>query len=216
MPVVTPLRASMASQKAVPNCEVFSEVMGPMFRCSRRSSVIARQTRPRPYFAMKLMVSGVTFSAASVKSPSFSRSSSSTTTIIRPLRISSMAAGTSAKEGGGMKANCSKAGFKQSKDRPRAVFENLIRIYNQGLERGLDLKPPSLKERLRDVLGILVAPGPLPQPGGAQILVGREFILPHHLLKLSDGWGDRPDRFGLPPVRISASLRHGRLCLAAR
>jgi hypothetical protein len=41
-----------------------------------------------------LMASGVTFSAASVRSPSFSRSSSSTTTIKRPARISAIATGT--------------------------------------------------------------------------------------------------------------------------
>ena len=44
---------------------------------------------------MKLMISGVTLSAASVKSPSFSRSSSSTITTIRPARNSSIAVGTS-------------------------------------------------------------------------------------------------------------------------
>src|SRR5271169_83147 len=97
MPVVTPVRASIASQKAVPYCEVFSALMGPRRRWSRRSSVMVRQTRPRPYFAMKLMASGVTFSAARVMSPSFSRSSSSTTTIMRPARISLIAVGTSAK-----------------------------------------------------------------------------------------------------------------------
>src|SRR6476646_4981684 len=43
---------------------------------------------------MKLMISGVTFSAAIVRSPSFSRSSSSTTTRMRPARISSIASGT--------------------------------------------------------------------------------------------------------------------------
>src|SRR5207253_1424160 len=41
---------------------------------------------------MKLMTSGVTFSAAMVRSPSFSRSSSSTTMIIRPSRRASTAA----------------------------------------------------------------------------------------------------------------------------
>src|SRR5882757_910938 len=95
MPVVTPWRASIASQKAVPYCEVFSAVMAPMRRCSSRSSVIARHTSPRPNLAMKLIASGVTFSAARVRSPSFSRSSSSTTTIIRPARISSIAVATS-------------------------------------------------------------------------------------------------------------------------
>ena len=92
---VTPSRASIASQNAVPYCEVFSAVMFPMRRWSSRSSVIARQTKPRPYLAMKLIASGVTFSAASVRSPSFSRSSSSTTTIMRPARISSTAVATS-------------------------------------------------------------------------------------------------------------------------
>src|SRR5271165_5212617 len=106
IPVVTPWRASIASQKAVPYCEVFSAVMGPMRRCSRRSSVMARQTRPRPYLAMKLMASGVTFSAARVRSPSFSRSSSSTTTIIRPARISSIAVGTSVKYELGVMERC--------------------------------------------------------------------------------------------------------------
>ena len=49
------------------------------------------QMRPRPYRAMKFTASGVTRSAAMRRSPSFSRSSSSTTTSIRPARISSMA-----------------------------------------------------------------------------------------------------------------------------
>src|SRR5271167_265548 len=67
--------------------------MGPMRKWSKRSSVMARHTKPRPYFAMKLIASGVTFSAARVKSPSFSRSSSSTTTTILPTRMSSRASG---------------------------------------------------------------------------------------------------------------------------
>jgi hypothetical protein len=46
---------------------------------------------------MKLMVSGVTNCAAIVRSPSFSRSSSSTTTTIRPWRMSSIAASIVAK-----------------------------------------------------------------------------------------------------------------------
>ncbi len=62
-----------------------------------RSSVMARQISPRPYLAMKLMASGVIFSAAMVRSPSFSRSSSSMTTIMRPARISSSAVSTSQK-----------------------------------------------------------------------------------------------------------------------
>ena len=64
-------------------------------RCSasQRSGVSARQIRPRPCVAMKLMASGVMHSAAMVRSPSFSRSSSSTTTSMRPARSSSIASG---------------------------------------------------------------------------------------------------------------------------
>src|SRR5512139_3393766 len=50
-----------------------------------------RHTSPRPWRAMKLIASGVTNSAARVKSPSFSRSSSSTRMTIFPARISSRA-----------------------------------------------------------------------------------------------------------------------------
>ena len=46
------------------------------------------QMSPRPCVAMKLMISGVTASAAQTRSPSFSRDSSSVRTIIRPLRNS--------------------------------------------------------------------------------------------------------------------------------
>ena len=54
----------------------------------RRSarSVSARQISPLPRFIMKLMISGVTSSAAQIRSPSFSRSSSSATTTILPAR----------------------------------------------------------------------------------------------------------------------------------
>jgi hypothetical protein len=46
---------------------------------------------------MKLIAAGVTFSAAITKSPSFSRSSSSTTMSMRPARISAMASSMVAK-----------------------------------------------------------------------------------------------------------------------
>src|ERR1035437_4051580 len=54
---------------------------------------------------MKLMASGVTNSAARVRSPSFSRSSSSTTTIMRPARTSASAPGTSVKGGSKVRAD---------------------------------------------------------------------------------------------------------------
>jgi hypothetical protein len=47
--------------------------------------------RPRPWVAMNAIASGVTNCAAIVRSPSFSRSASSTTTTNRPERMSSIA-----------------------------------------------------------------------------------------------------------------------------
>src|SRR5215216_4961133 len=61
---------------------------------SQRSPVSARQISPRPSLAMKLIASGVANCAAIVRSPSFSRSSSSHTTTMRPARISSRASST--------------------------------------------------------------------------------------------------------------------------
>src|ERR1700682_3673967 len=58
---------------------------------SIRSADIGRQIRPRPNFAMKLIASGVAFSAAMHKSPSFSRCSSSIMMIMWPRRVSSSA-----------------------------------------------------------------------------------------------------------------------------
>ena len=55
------------------------------------------QMRPRACVAMKLMISGVTFSAAQTRSPSFSRSSSSTMMIMRPSRMSAAASSMEAK-----------------------------------------------------------------------------------------------------------------------
>ena len=70
---------------------VFCDTISGISSSSSRSGVIDRQIRPRPYRAMKLIASGVTFSAAIVRSPSFSRSSSSTTMIILPARMASTA-----------------------------------------------------------------------------------------------------------------------------
>ena len=76
------------------------------------------------------------------------------------------------------------------------------------LQRGFDLETPRLEQGLRDELGILVAPRPLAQADGADVLVGSELELLDYLLKLGDGGDDGPDGFGLAPVRISASLWH--------
>ena len=50
------------------------------------------QSCPRPWVIMKLTISGVTFSAAQMKSPSFSRSSASMTMTISPRPMASTAA----------------------------------------------------------------------------------------------------------------------------
>ena len=97
MPVVTPSAASIGSLKAVPNIEVLRCETRGIARWSRRCSVRARQIRPRPWVAMKLIASGVACSAQRVRSPSFSRSESSTTTISRPWRSSSRASSTDTK-----------------------------------------------------------------------------------------------------------------------
>ncbi len=91
MPVVIPLAESTDTVNAVPKGEVFSDTIIVNPRCRTRSSVRGRQIKPRPYVAMKLMASGVTFSAAMQRSPSFSRSLSSIKMTIRPRRISAIA-----------------------------------------------------------------------------------------------------------------------------
>ena len=91
MPVVTPSRASTDTVNAVSNGDSFLAAMRSSPSSSQRSGVSARQISPRPSRAMKLIASGVANSAAMVRSPSFSRSSSSQTTTIRPARMSSIA-----------------------------------------------------------------------------------------------------------------------------
>src|SRR5579872_3553510 len=62
------------------------------------------------------------------------------------------------------------------------------------LQSRLDLKTPSLQKRLRDVLGILVLTRPLPQTGGAQILVGQELKFLYCLLERRNYGNYRSDR----------------------
>ncbi len=94
MPVVTPSRASMLMVKAVERLARFWSTIIGRSRVRMRSSVRLRQIRPRPCRAMKLIASGVHFSAAMTRSPSFSRSSSSTRITILPAAISSRAFAT--------------------------------------------------------------------------------------------------------------------------
>src|SRR5215211_4103574 len=90
MPVETPSFASMETVKAVPRREELWVIICGISRRSTISSAIGRQIKPLPWVAMKLMSSGVTSSAAMVRSPSFSRSSSSQTMTILPAFMSSM------------------------------------------------------------------------------------------------------------------------------
>ena len=97
MPVEIPSRASIETVNAVPCGASFCSVICRRPSSSQRSAVRQRQMSPRPWVAMKLTASGVTNWAAIVRSPSFSRSSSSTTTTNRPARISSIACSIVAK-----------------------------------------------------------------------------------------------------------------------
>ncbi len=91
MPVLVWLLASIDTQNAVSNVELFFATISGISSSSSRSGVIDRQISPRPYRAMKLIISGVIFSAAIVRSPSFSRFSSSTTMTILPARMAATA-----------------------------------------------------------------------------------------------------------------------------
>src|SRR5437764_1950286 len=93
MPVVTRWRASMLTLKAVPKRLVFLVTIGSMSSSSSRSAMQGMQIRPPPVLAMKAIHSGVTISAAMARSPSFSRSSSSTMMTGRPALNSSIASG---------------------------------------------------------------------------------------------------------------------------
>ncbi len=97
MPVVVPSRTSMLTVKAVPCEDVFFWTIGGRSSSSHRSAVSETQTRPRAKRAMKLTASGVTLSEAKIRSPSFSRSASSTTMICSPRRIRATASSTERK-----------------------------------------------------------------------------------------------------------------------
>ncbi len=90
IPVVVPCLKSTDVVKGVACKESLSlsATIRSKFNSFARCSVIAVQIKPLPCVDMKLIISGVHLSAAPMKSPSFSRASSSTTTINLPLRKS--------------------------------------------------------------------------------------------------------------------------------
>ncbi len=96
MPVVTPC-AAVASTETVNavfmDSSLSCTICGSRSRSSSSPSMGA-QIRPRHSLIMKATISGVAFSAARTRSPSFSRSSSSTTTTGRPAAMSEIARST--------------------------------------------------------------------------------------------------------------------------
>ena len=99
IPVLTPFSgpASTLTVKAVWLLSVLRSTISGRSRASSRSPSMARQIRPRASVAMKLICSGVANCAAQIRSPSFSRFSSSTTTIDSPLRIAARPSATESK-----------------------------------------------------------------------------------------------------------------------
>lgn len=90
MPVVTPCAASMDRVKLVLNLAPFLSLMSGKSSCWQRASVKVKHTNPRACVIIKLIASGVMWLAAMIKSPSFSRSSSSIKMTILPALMSSM------------------------------------------------------------------------------------------------------------------------------
>jgi hypothetical protein len=76
------------------------------------------------------------------------------------------------------------------------------------LKGGFDLEAPGFEEGFRDVLGVLVAAGPLAEAGGADVLIGGELVFLDDELEGGDGGDDGTDGFGLAPVGVAAALSH--------
>ena len=97
MPVVVTWRASTDTVKAVRLDSVLAATIGGSSSSSRRSPSIGRQITPDVWLRKKAILSGVAYSAATMRSPSFSRSASSTTTTISPRPKASTALSMGAK-----------------------------------------------------------------------------------------------------------------------
>ena len=99
VPVVVRPSMSIETANAVPWLSLFFDTISGIRSSSRRCAVIGMHTMPRPCVTMKFRLSGVAFSAAMMKSPSFSRSASSTTITIFPARMSARASSIVANTG---------------------------------------------------------------------------------------------------------------------
>ena len=102
MPVVMPSRASTVTLNAVPSRASLRCTICGSSSCSSRSLVIGTQMTPLAYLRMNATISGVQACAAIVRSPSFSRSSSSTTMTMWPAAISATASSTVLNGGSGL------------------------------------------------------------------------------------------------------------------
>ena len=91
-PVEHPSSLSTVTVNGVPSIDVLSCTWCGKSSSSQRLSVTGAQSTPRAFLSMKFTFSGVIFSAAMMRSPSFSRSSSSTTITNLPSLKSSSAA----------------------------------------------------------------------------------------------------------------------------
>ena len=93
-PVVQPSSLSTVIVKGVPSIDVLSATWCGKSNSFARDNVIGAHSTPRACLSMKFTASAVIFSAAIIKSPSFSRSSSSTTITnfpsLKSLRASSI------------------------------------------------------------------------------------------------------------------------------
>src|SRR5262249_49961270 len=89
------------------------------------------------------------------------------------------------------------------KGRPQAAFFGL-----SSLQCRLNFESPGLQQWLRNVLGVLIAPRPLPQTGGAEVLVWGQLELFHCLFERGHNGDHWANRLRLAPVRIAASSCH--------
>src|SRR3954447_22893095 len=94
MPVVSPWRVSTETVNAVPSGASFIATIGSSLRRRASARVTGAQTMPQVLRMMKAIFSGVHSEAATTRSPSFSRSSSSVTATISPRANASMASVT--------------------------------------------------------------------------------------------------------------------------
>src|SRR5918992_5829288 len=97
IPVVVPWHASTETVNAVPMGSESPGAMSGSWSSSRRARSRGTQMIPEQWRTMNAMCRGVAFAAANIRSPSFSLSSSSTTTTMRPAAMSLIASSMESK-----------------------------------------------------------------------------------------------------------------------